>query len=257
MFNLDTLEPLGEIPANGGHGAAVDPKSGHGFASSNPVVMWDTKTLATIKTIQVEGGPDGISFDPFNQRVYIWSHRAPNATVINAVDGAILGTIDLGGAPEQAVTDGKGHIYVDVEDQANVAAFDAKNRVLFVACRMPAPGVMVMMSADDGKILGTVPLAGGSDGATFNPATMEAFSSTSGGGGILTVIKENSPASFTVEENLPTMPMAKTLTFDGKTQHVLLIGAEQTPPPNPPPAGGRGGRGQMVPGSFSIVVVGK
>jgi hypothetical protein len=114
-----------------------------------------------------------------------------------------------------------------------------------------------MMSADDGKILGTVPLAGGSDGATFNPATMEAFSSTSGGGGILTVIKENSPASFTVEENLPTMPMAKTLTFDGKTQHVLLIGAEQTPPPNPPPAGGRGGRGQMVPGSFSIVVVGK
>lgn len=72
VFNLDTLEPLGEIPANGGHGAAVDPKSGHGFASSNPVVMWDTKTLATIKTIQVEGGPNGISFDPFSQRVYIW-----------------------------------------------------------------------------------------------------------------------------------------------------------------------------------------
>jgi DNA-binding beta-propeller fold protein YncE len=282
VFNLDTLEPVGEIPANGGHGAAVDPKSGHGFASSNPVVMWDTKTLATIKTIQVEGGPDGISFDPFNQRVYIWSHRAPNATVINAVDGSIMGTIDLGGAPEQAVTDGKGHIYVDVEDQANVAAidaatmkvtahyplgdkgstpaglaFDPKNRVLFVACRQPAPGVMVMMSADDGKILGTAPLAGGSDGATFNAATMEAFSSTSANGGVLTVIKENGPASFAVEQNVPTMPMAKTLTFDSKTQRVLLIGAEQTPPPNPPPAGGRGGRGQMVAGSFSIVVVGK
>ena len=180
IFNLDTLAAAGEIPASGGHGAAVDPKSGHGFASSNPVVMWDTKTLTAIKTIQTEGGPDGISFDPFNQRVYIWSHRAPNATVINAADGTIAGTIDVGGAPEQAVSDGKGHIYVDIEDQANVAAidaktmtvtahypmgdkggtpaglaFDPKNRVLFVACRQPAPGAMVILSANDGKILTT------------------------------------------------------------------------------------------------------
>ena len=280
VFNLDTLEPAGEIPASSGHGAAVDPKSGHGFASTRPVVMWDAKTLATIKTIDVQGNPDGISFDPFNQRVYIWSHSAPNATVVNAVDGSIVGTIDVGGAPEQAVSDGKGHIYVDVEDQANVAAidaktmtvtahyslgdkgstpaglaFDPKNRILFVACRMPAPGVMVMMSADDGKILGTVPLAGGSDGAVFNPKTMEAFSSAANA--TLTIIKESSPTSFAVEQILQTMPMAKTLTFDSKTEHVVLIGAEQTPPPNPPPAGGRGGRGQMVPGSFSIVVVGK
>jgi len=280
VFNLDTLEAAGEIPANGGHGAAVDPKSNHGFVSSRPIVMWDTKTLATIKTIDVQGGPDGISFDPFNQRVYIWSHSAPNATVINAADGSIAGTIDVGGAPEQAVTDGKGHIYVDVENQANVAAidaktmsvtahyplgdsgstpaglaFDVKNRILFVACRMPAPGVMVMMSADDGKILGTAPLAGGSDGAVFNPGTMEAFSSAANA--TLTVIKENSPTSFAVEQIVQTMTMAKTSTFDSKTGHVLLIGAEQTPPPTPPPAGGRGGRGQMVPGSFSILVVGK
>ena len=279
VFNLDTLEPVGEIAASG-HGAAVDPKSHHGFVSSKPVVMWDTQTLATLKTINVEGGPDGIMFDPFNERVYIWSHGAPNATVINAADGSIAGTIDVGGAPEQAVTDGKGHIYVDVENQANVAAidaktmtvpahyplgdkgstpaglaFDTKNRVLFVACRQPAPGVMVMMSADDGKILGTLPLAGGSDGAVFNPATMEAFSSSANAR--LTVIKENNPTSFAVEQIVETMPMAKTLTLDSKTQHVLLIGAEQTPPPNPPPAGGRGGRGQMVPGSFSIVVVGR
>jgi hypothetical protein len=280
VFNLDTLEPAGEIPNASGHGAAVDAKSNHGFVSSKPVVMWDTKTLETVKSIDVEGGPDGILFDPFNQRVYIWSHGAPNATVINAADGSIAGTIDVGGAPEQAVTDGKGHIYVDVENQANVAAidaktmtvtahyslgdkggtpaglaFDVKNRVLFVACRTPAPGVMVMMSADDGKILGTVPLAGGSDGAVFNPATMEAFSSA--GNGMLTVIKENSPTSFAVEQIVRTMPNAKTLTFDSKTEHVVLIGAETGPPATPPPAGGRGGRGQMVPGSFSIVVVGK
>jgi hypothetical protein len=280
VFNLDTLEPAGEIPNASGHGAAVDPKSGHGFASSKPVVMWDTKTLATIKTIDVDGGPDGILFDPFNQRVYIWSHRAPNATVINAVDGTVVGTIDLGGAPEQAVTDGKGHIYVDIEDKANVAAidaktmtvtahydlgdkggtpaglaFDVKNRVLFVACRTPAPGTMVMLNADDGKIIASVPLAGGSDGAVFNPTTMEAFSSA--GNGTLTVVKENSPASFAVEQIVQTMPSAKTLTLDSKTDHILVIGAESTPPPTPPPAGGRGGRGQMVPGSFSILVVGK
>jgi hypothetical protein len=279
VFNLDTLESAGEIPNASGHGAAVDPKSHHGFVSSSPVIMWDTKTLETVKSIPVEGGPDGIMFDPFNARVYIWSHRAPNATVLDAADGSVVGTIDVEGAPEQSVTDGKGHIYVDVEDKANVAAidaktmkvtahyslgdkgstpaglaFDAKNRILFVACRQPAPGVMAMMSADDGRILGVVPLAGGSDGAVFNPVTMEAFSSA--GNATLTVVKENSPTSFSVEQIVPTMTMAKTLTFDSKTQHVVLIGAEQTPPP-PPPPGGRAGRPTMVPGSFTILVVGK
>ena len=280
VFNLDTLEPVGEIPNANARGAAVDPVSGHGFASSKPVVMWDTKTLATIKTIDVQGNPDGILFDPFNQRVYVWSHSAPNATVIDSVDGAVLGAIDLGGAPEQAVTDGKGHIYVDIEDKANVAAvdaktmtvtahydlgdkggtpaglaFDVKNRILFVACRTPAPGTMVMLNAGDGKIIASVPLAGGSDGAVFNPATMEAFSSA--GNGTLTVVKENSPASFAVEQIVQTMPSAKTLTLDSKTDHILVIGAEFVPPPTPPPAEGRRGRGQMAPGSFSILVVGK
>jgi len=84
---------------------------------------------------------------------------------------------------------------------------------------------------------------------------MEAFSSA--GNGTLTVVKENSPASFAMEQIVQTMSGAKTLTLDSKTGHILVIGAESTPPPTPPPAGGRGGRGQMVPGSFSILVVGK
>src|SRR5580658_723310 len=163
VFNLDTLAPVGSIPNANARGAAIDTKSGHGFVSSSPVVMFDTKTLAVIKTIPVEGGPDGILGDPFNQRIYIFSHRAPNATVINAVDGTIVGTIDLGGAPEQAVTDGKGHVYVDIEDKDNIAVvdaktmavtghydikekgggpgglgIDAKNRILFAACHDPA-----------------------------------------------------------------------------------------------------------------------
>ena len=121
VFNLDTLEATGELAQTNARGAAVDAKSHHGFSSSKPVAMWDSKTLALIKTIPVEGRPDGILADDFNHRVYILSHSAPNATVLDAESGAVLGTIDLGGAPEQAVSDGKGHIYIDLEDKDSVA----------------------------------------------------------------------------------------------------------------------------------------
>src|SRR5271156_5777327 len=100
VFNLDTLEASGEIAETNARGAAVDPKSNHGFVTSKPVTMFDSKTLAVIKKIDVEGGPDGILFDSFNQRVYILSHSQPNATVIDSKDGSVVGTIDLGGAPE-------------------------------------------------------------------------------------------------------------------------------------------------------------
>jgi DNA-binding beta-propeller fold protein YncE len=281
VFDLDTLAPVGEIANTNARGAAVDPKSNHGFASSKPVAMWDTKTLAPIKTIEVQGSPDGILFDPFNQRVWVFSHSSPHATVIDAKDGSIVGTLDLGGAPEQAVTDGKGHIYVDIEDKDNVAvvdaktltvtahyelgdkggtpaglAFDVKNRILFVACRKPAN--MVMMNADDGKIIAALPIGAGTDGAVFNPATKEAFSSQ--GDGTLTVIEEL-PTRFAVLQTVQTPVRAKTLTLDSKTDNILLITAEFAAPPapaTPPPAGGRGGgRGAMVPDTFSIVVVGK
>ena len=278
VFNLDTLEPAGEIPNANARGAAVDPKTHHGFASSKPVVMWDTTNLSVIKTIDVDGGPDGIMFDPFNERVWVFSHRAPNATIIDAKDGSVVNTLDLGGAPEQAASDGKGHIYVDLEDKNQIAAvdaknltvtahwdvsskcggpgglgFDVKNHILFASCHDPQN--MVILSSEDGHIITALPIGAGTDGATFNPATMEAFSSNRDG--TLTVIKENSPTDFSVEQNVQTMTMAKTLTLDSKTNHILLIAAEITPPPNPPPAGGRGGRGTMVPGSFTILCVGK
>jgi DNA-binding beta-propeller fold protein YncE len=285
VFNLDTLAPAGEIPMTNARGAAADAYSHHGFASSSPVAMWDTKTLALVKTIPVDGRPDGILADAFNHRIYIFSHSAPNATVLDAKDGAVLRTIDLGGAPEQAATDGKGHIYVDIEDKDTVAvvdaktmkvtaqyslngrgggnaglALDAKNHVLFVACRDPQ--VMVMLDANDGKYLGDVPIGRGCDGAVFNPKTMECFSSQ--GDGTLTVIKEKSPTSFVVEQTVQTMSGAKTLTLDNKTGKILLIAAEFGPAPPPPadaatapPAQRRGGRGPMAPGSFSILMVGR
>src|SRR2546422_2437224 len=203
IFNLDTLEPIGEIAGVGGNGAAVDAKSGHGFTSSKPVSMFDTKTMTLIKTIDVGAAtPDGIYFDAFNDRVYVFSHPTKDATVIDSKDGTVLGTIDLGGVPEQGVADGKGTLYVVMQDAqgsvtavdvktmkakahyplgdkggCNGLALDGKNHVLFAACArsgnpptVPPQPMMVIQSADDGRILANLPLAGASDGAVFNPA---------------------------------------------------------------------------------------
>ena len=288
IYNLDTLELVGEIAGVGGNGAAVDPKSGHGFTSSKPVSMFDTKTMTLIKTIDVGAAqPDGIYFDPFNERIYVFSHPTKDATVIDAKDGAVLGTIDLGGVPEQGVGDGKGMLYVVMQDspgsvtavdvktmkavghyplgdagRCNGLALDAKSHVLFAACGnsgtpppQPAKPTMVVLSAKGGKILTTLPLAGGSDGAAYNPSTKEAFSTQ--GNGTLTVVKEKSPTVFEVEQNLSTMNGARTIAFDSKTNHILTMSQERGPAPPPPPGGGRGQQGPAVPGSFTILLIGK
>lgn len=282
VYNLDTLASEGVIDnTRGVHGVAVDPQSGHGFSSSNPVVMFDTKTLATIKTIEVKGNPDGIFFEPATRRIYVLSHRAPNVSVLDSKDGSEVGTIDLGGAPEQGVSDGQGHVYIDIENQNNVAAvdantmkvtahydlgdkgggpaglaLDAKNHILFACCRNPQN--MVILNATDGKIITTLPIGQGVDAAEFNPNTMEAFSSHRDG--TLTIVKENSPTSFEVEQTLKTMVGAKTSTLDEKTNQIYLIAAEQAPARQGQGGQGqgrRGGRGQMVPDSFTILVAGK
>src|SRR5215469_8875859 len=119
VFNLDTLEPAGNIPSVAAGGTTVDPKSHHGFSTTKPITMWDSRTLQVIKTIDVDGRPDGILCDPFNQRVWILSHQPPYATVIDAKEGNVVGTLDLGGAPEQGVSDGKDKLYVNISDKAN------------------------------------------------------------------------------------------------------------------------------------------
>ena len=278
VYNLDTLEPVGEIQTTNSHGAVVDPKSGHGFASSKPVLMFDAATMKQIKTIDVQGNPDGMLFDPSSQRVYVLSHAAPHVTAIDAKDGSVIGTVDIGGMPEQAVSDGRGHLYIDVEDKENIAvvdtktlmvtahydlagkggtcaglAMDVKNHILFAACRNPAN--MVILNADDGKIITSIPIGTGTDGALFNPNTMEAFSSQAEG--TLSIIKESSPSDFVPEQTLQTMPGARTSTLDTKTNRVILISAEFGPPTPPAQPGGRAGRGPLLPDSFSILVVGK
>ncbi len=289
IYNLDTLELVSEIPGVGGNGTTVDPKTGHGFTSSKPVSMFDTKTMKLIKTIDVaaEARPDGIYFDSFNRRVYVFSHPTKDATVIDSKNGTVLGTIDLGGVPEQAVADGKGMLYVVMQDtpgsvtavdaktmkavahyslgdkgRCNGLALDAKNGVLFAACAnsgnppaQPAQPMMVILSAKDGKIITSLPLAGGSDGAVFNASTKEAFSTH--GNGTLTVIKEKSPSDFVVEQNLETMNGARTIAFDSKTNRIFTMSQERGPAPPPPAGGGRGPQGAAIPGSFTILMIGK
>jgi DNA-binding beta-propeller fold protein YncE len=261
VFDLDTLAPVGSIPNTSGHGVAVDEQTHHAFATSKPVTMWDSVSLATSKTIDVQGGPDGILADPFNGRIYILSHSAPNVTAIDAKDGSVAGTVDLGGAPEQTVSDGNGRLYIDLEDKASIAVVDAKtltvsgrydlagkggtcaglaidrkNGILFAACR--DPHTMVVLRASDGKILAVLPIGSGTDGAAFNPKTMEAFSSQADG--TLSIIKEESPTLFSLEQTLQTKAGAKTLTLDAKTGHLFLIAADYTPVP--PAAGGGGNK---------------
>src|SRR6266566_4623815 len=261
VFDLDTLKSVGSITNARARGVAVDPKSQHGFCSSSPVVMWDTKSLETLKTIDVQGRPDGIVFEPLTERIYVLSHSQPNATVIDGKDGSVIGTIDLGGAPEQAASDGQGHLYVDIEDKDNVAvvdvkalkvtahydlggkgggpaglALDAKNHILFAMCHEPK--TCVVLRADDGKILSTLPIGRGTDNGGFNPATMEAFSSQ--GDGTLTIIKEKSPTSFEVEQTVQTKSRAKTCTLDTKHNQIVLITTEPAPSASAvgtPPAG--------------------
>lgn len=290
VFDLDTLKSVGAIANTRARGATVDPKSHHGFSSSSPVTMWDSQTLATIKTIEVQGRPDGILFEPLTQRVYVFSHTAPNATVIDAKDGTVVDTIDLGGAPEQAASDGQGHLYVDIEDKDNVAvvdvktlkvtahydlsskgktpaglALDAKNHILFAFCRNPA--VAVILSADDGKILASLPIGAGTDGGGFNPKTMEAFSSQ--GDGTLTIIKENSPTSFEVAQTVQTKPRGKTSTLDTKTNRIVVIATEPMPAaadatpapagpaPAAPAANAKKGGGNNGPAFLDLLAIGR
>lgn len=283
-FDLDTLKPAGELDGISAHGAVVDPTNHHGFASSKPLTMFDSTNMATLKSIAVDGNPDGLSLDAGAHRVYVLSHSSPNITAINTQDGSIAGTVDLDAAVEETKSNGRGHLYAALENRDAVGvvdaktmtvtaryplagqdgvkcgspaglALDAQNRVLFVACRTPA--VMAMLNADTGAILATLPIGMQNDGVLFNPATHEALAAT--GDGHLTVVKEDGPGHFSVAQTLTTLPGARTIALDGKTGRVFLMTADYgpVPPDAPPPAPGRIARGPMLPDSFKIIEIGR
>ena len=284
VFDLDSHKLTGTITNIGGHGVAIDTKSHHGFSSSNPLGMFDTQTLQKIKTIDVQGRPDGILFEPFTERVYVFSHQAPSITVIDPKDGSVVGTIDVGGAMEQAQSDGHGKLYVTVEDEKKIAVvdvktmkvitkydlgdkgegpaglgLDAKNHILFAMCHSQN---CVILNADDGKILATLPIGNGTDGGGFNPNTMEAFSSQRDG--TLTIIKEKNPTEFEVAQTVQTKQGCKTSSLDTKNNRIVLICTERapqaatpTPAANEPAGGQRGGRGGGGPGNLDVLFVGR
>jgi len=284
VFDLDNHKLIGSITNISGHGVAIDAQSHHGFSSSKPLGMFDTQTMQKIKSIDVEGRPDGILFEPFTKRVYVLSHQAPSITVIDPKDGSIVGTVDVGGAMEQAQSDGQGRLYVDVEDEKKVAVvdvkalkvvtkydlgdkagepgglgLDVKNHILFAMCANP--GVCVVLDADKGTILATLPIGNGTDGGGFNPNTMEAFSSQRDG--TLTIIKERSPTDFVVDQTVQTKPGCKTSSLDMKTDRIVLICTERAPQaasatptsPSDAPSGERRGRGG--PGYLDVLWVGR
>ena len=248
VFDLDSHQYVGAVTNCGGRGVAVDTATHHGFSSAGKITMFDTETMRKLKDIDVSGRPDGIMLEPLTHRIYVLSHEAPNLTAIDPRDGSVTGTLQVGGAVEQSQSDGQGKLYVAIEDEKKIAVvdvkslklitkydlgdtagepaglgLDVKNHILFAMCAKP--DVCVVVNADDGRVLATLPLGSGTDGGGFNPATMEAWSSQRDG--TLTIIQENSPTNFAVVQTVPTKAGCKTSALDTKNNRIVLICTER------------------------------
>ncbi len=278
VVDLDKDSIVGDIPNTlGVHGIALVRDLGRGYTSNgrdSTVTVFDLKTLAPVTSIKVTGrNPDAITYEPVSQRVFTFNGGSGNTTVIDPRTGAIVGTTDLGGAPEFAVADGRGRIYVNIEDKSEVAALDARTltvqkRWSLAPCEEPSGlamdraqrrlfsvcsnGVMAVSDADSGRVLATLPIGAGVDGAAFDPATRLAFSSN--GEGTLTVVREQSPDTFKVVATVPTQRGGRTVALDERTHRIYTVAAQfgQTPAPTadrPRP------RPPIIPGSVVLVVL--
>jgi YVTN family beta-propeller protein len=247
-LDADTYAQVGNIPdTQGVHGIAIVAELGRGFTSNgraNTVTIFDTKTLKTLNTVKAGTNPDAIIYDAGTKRVFTMNGSSKDTTAINASDGSVAGTLALGGKPEFAVADGKGSIFVNIEDTSELVQFDPQNlKVLhrwpLAPCREPSG-----MAAD----LKARRLFLGCDNKMMaDPDSGLAFASN--GEGTLTVVHEDSPDKFTVVENVPTKKSARTMALDLKTHNIFLPAAEF----DAPAAGER--RGKMKPGSFVVLVV--
>lgn len=278
IFDTDTKTVVGEIPNTiGVHGIALAPELGRGYTSNgrdSSVTVFDLKTFKVLANIKLkQRNPDAILYDPYSRRVFTFNGGSANATAINAESYEIIGTVDLGGKPEFAVTDLKGKIFVNIEDKSTVAAFESKG--LKVLAQWPlAPGeeasglaidrehnrlfsvcsnkVMVVLDAGTGKVVASLPIGAGVDAAGYDPGTHYAFSSN--GEGTMTVVKEETPDKFTVVENVPTQSGSRTMALDARTHKVYMPGATFGPPPAPTLERPHP-RPQMEPGSFMVLII--
>ena len=273
VVNLDTRQKVGTIANTPGvHGIEV--AAGRGFVScglNNTVLLFDPQTLKKTGSVPTGSRPDALLYDAFSNRLFVFNNGATTATVIDAKTAKVVGTAELGGAPEAGVSDGHGTIFVNLEDKSEIAAVDAKT--LKVKHRWSvAPGEepsglgldearhrlytvcgnkkMVVLDSRTGQRLAELPIGEGTDGAVFDPGTGLAISSN--GEGSLTVVKEAKPGQFRVLQTATTERGARTLALDPKTHHLYSLTADYgaTPAPttgNPHP------RPAIVPGTFRVL----
>jgi YVTN family beta-propeller protein len=279
VVDADSLSPLGEIPDTPGvHGIAIAADLGRGFTSNghdNSVSIFELGTLKTLGRVKAGTNPDAILYDALTHRVFAFNGRSGDVTVIDAAAGTVAGTVPVGGKLEFGVTDGAGRVFVNVEDKSEIAVLDARkmtltahwpldgceeptglaidvaHRRLFAVCGNKH---MVVVDADQGRLVATVPIGEGSDGAGFDPDRQLAFSSN--GDGTLTIVHEVTPERFEVLQNVTTQRSARTMALDSKTHNVFLPAAELGERPSPTPEQPRP-RPPVLPGSFTVLVVGR
>jgi YVTN family beta-propeller protein len=275
VFDTTTHTLLGTVPQTGGvHDIAIDSALGQCYVTNgadNTVAVFNAKTLKPGSSIPVGKGPDLIMIEPATKRVFSINGDSNDATAIDPATVKVAGTVSLGGKPEFAVSDGKGTVFVNLEDKSEIVAFDAKtltvkkrwslapgdgptgiamDRVhnrLFSAC---ANGMMVVSDAKAGKVVATPAIGSGADGAAFDPKSDMAFS-PNGRDGTLTVIHEDSPDTYTVVETAKTELGARTMALNPGNGHVFVVTAK--PDPTPLPAGANPRRRRFLAGSFTVI----
>ncbi|HKM48545.1 MAG TPA: YncE family protein [Terriglobales bacterium] len=278
VLDLDSGKSIGDIADTPGvHGIALAPELGRGFTSNGregTVSIFDLKTLATSSKVKVGDNPDAILYDSVTKRVFTFNGRSQDATAVDAEKGTVLGTIKLDGKPEFSVSDGKGEVFVNIEDKSELVAIDPgklevkskwplapcespsglsmdrKNRRLFVGCDNK---MMAVVDADTGKVLATPAIGDGVDATAFDDETGLAFASC--GEGLLTVVREESPEKFSVAESVPTQQGARTMALDSKTHNAYVVTAKFGPPPPATPENPHAHN--ILPDTFVVLVLAK
>jgi len=272
VVDIDGAKVVGDIPdTTGVHGIAIAPELNRGFTSNgraNNVTIFDLKTLKAIGQVATGQNPDSIRYEPTTSRVFTFNGTSKNSTAIDAKAGTVAGTIALGGKPEFSVADGKGKVYVNIEDTNEIAeidaakltvtkrysiapcdgpsglAIDTKNRRLFSVC---SNRLMAISDPDAGKVVATPAIGVGSDGVAFDPGTGFAYSSN--GDGTLTVVQQTG-GKYDVVENVATEAGARTIAVDEKPHKLFLPTARRSPQQG-------AGRAAYVPDSFKVLIIGK
>ncbi len=245
VLDADTNEPIAKIPDTPGvHGVAVASEFGRGFITAgkaDAVIIFDLKTLKATGQVKVGKKPDAIVYDPATKRVFAMNGESDSTTAINAADETVAGTVDLGGGPEFPVADGKGNLYVNLEEEnllvhidtaslkvkdrwpvapcqaPSSMAFDAQNHRLFLGCRSH---VMAVVDADSGKVVATYPIGDHVDASAYDPATKLVLHSL--GDGNVAVFHQDSADLYTFLENIATSQGSKTMGLDPKTHHLFV-----------------------------------